>query len=111
LGLRGDRSNGNLKIGTVYFDGQNATVGFIAHYIEPRFQRVVVDQTGLMGGLDVHVTVPTDAERLADPSVPEREVAKELVTDFIDKPGLKMQARRVMVEILVVDHAEPLRGN
>jgi uncharacterized protein (TIGR03435 family) len=66
----------------------------------------VVDQTGLTGAFDFHVTVPLDAERIADHSVPEREVASELVTDFIGQLGLKLESRRAMVEVLVVDHAE-----
>lgn len=106
LGLHSDRSNGKIDVGQASFDGQNATVEFIARYVEPRFGRVVLDQTGLTGAFDFHVTVQMDAERVADKTVPEREIAKDLITDFIGKLGLKMEAKRAMVEVLVVDHAE-----
>ena len=104
LGLRGDTGRGTVR--SVYFDGQSTTLAFIANYVAPRVGRVVIDQTGLIGAFDFHVTVPIDAERVADRSIPEREVANEIVADFIDKLGLKLEPRRAMVEILVVDHAE-----
>jgi uncharacterized protein (TIGR03435 family) len=99
------------KVGSVYFDGQNATVTFIANtfianYVAPHVGRVVVDQTGLPGAFDFHVTVPVDAERAADPSIPEAVVATKIVTDFIGRLGLKLEPQRAIVPILVVDRAE-----
>ena len=104
-------AGGASKVRSVYFDGHNVTLASIGNYVASRLGRVVVDQTRLAGAFDFHVAVPIDAERATSPNVPEREVASDLVRDFMDKLGLKLESRRATVKILVVDHAEPPSDN
>jgi uncharacterized protein (TIGR03435 family) len=84
----------------------SATLPFVANYLSGRFQRIFVDKTGLVGTFDFEVEVLVDSQRAANPNVPEREVANEIITDFVQNLGLKIEHQRAMVPILVVDRAE-----
>jgi uncharacterized protein (TIGR03435 family) len=109
LGYRGDLGNG--KVRSMYLTGESVTLPFMAKYVSGRLNRFVVDSTGLAGVFDFNVDVLIDAERAADRNVPERQVAEEIVTDLLEKLGLKLESRRAMVEVIVVDHAEQPSAN
>jgi uncharacterized protein (TIGR03435 family) len=104
IGLRANR--GDEKVRSIFFVGKSVTLPFVANYLTGRFQRIFVDQTGLAGAFDFEVEVLVDSERAADRNVPEREVAEEIVTDFVANLGLKTQSQRARVPILIVDRAE-----
>jgi uncharacterized protein (TIGR03435 family) len=91
--------------------GESGTLPFVAKYVAGRLNRFVVDGAGLAGVFDFKVEVLIDAERAADPNVPERRVMEEIVTDLLEKLGLKLEPRRAMVEVIVFDHAEQPSGN
>ncbi len=104
IGLRANRGDGNVR--SIYIAGKSASLPFVANYLTGRFQRIVVDKTGFAGAFDFEVEVLVDAQRAADRNVPEREVANEIITDFVANLGLKLEPQRAMVPILVVDRAE-----
>ena len=60
--------------------------------------RPVIDQTGLAGEFDVTLD-------FADPSRPESD-APSAVTAVQDQLGLKLELRKIPIDVLVVDHAE-----
>jgi uncharacterized protein (TIGR03435 family) len=104
IGLRGNRGDG--KVRSVFMTGKSVSLPFLGNYLTGRFQRIFIDRTGLAGAFDFEVEVLVDSERAADRNVPEREVANEIITDFVANLGLKMEPQRAMVPILVVDRAE-----
>ena len=67
--------------------------------------RPVVDQTGITGEVDAHLTFAP--EQAADPSLPPSDVAlPSIFTAIQEQLGLKLDSAKGPVEILVVDHAE-----
>ena len=102
--LRVNRQGGG--VGSVSIVGTNVTLSSVANYLSGRFQKIVVDGTGLAGAFDFDVSAAIDSQRAADPGVPEREFVADLFKDFVQNLGLKLESQRAAVEILVVDHAE-----
>jgi uncharacterized protein (TIGR03435 family) len=88
----------------------------LADLLAPAPRRVVIDRTGLAGRYDIDLTYTPEAFSAAamsqrpgatlppgvDPSGPP------LATALQEQLGLKLQAVRVPVEVLVIEHAEPL---
>jgi len=60
--------------------------------------RPVIDQTGISGEFDVTLD-------FADPAKPESD-APSITTAVQDQLGLKLELRKIPVDVLVVDHAE-----
>jgi len=88
------------------FAGHRISLSYLANYISPRLDRVVVDRTGLSGEFDFNAEVVIDRNEAADPNVPEREIAARLYTDLVKALGLKLESQKAPVEVLVIDHAE-----
>lgn len=109
IGLRG--SHANEKPGSVYVNGESAPISFLANYIAPHIGEIVIDQTGLTGAFDFDINFEMDQERVADPNIPEREIAKEMMEDAVRSLGLKLEQRRAAVEFIVIDHAGQPSGN
>jgi uncharacterized protein (TIGR03435 family) len=66
--------------------------------------RVVVDQTGLKGNYDFHLTfAPSD--RVADPATAPPD-APSIFTAVQEQLGLKLEPRRAPVDFLVIEHVE-----
>jgi uncharacterized protein (TIGR03435 family) len=91
--------------------GQNVTMNLVANYLSNRLRRVVVDRTGLAGNFDFNVEFAMDRTELLDRTVPVRDAVAHLFTDFVDRLGLKLESRRVPVELLVIDHLETPAAN
>ena len=64
---------------------ENVTLPFVANYLSGRFNDIVIDQTGLTGAFDFTASVDVDRERVADPTVPEREAVAEIREDIIGR--------------------------
>ena len=93
-------------VGLVSITGRNVTLPFVANYLSDRFRRIVVDKTGLSGAFDFSVELAMDRNEVRDPSVSERDIVAQLHTDLVQKIGLRLDAQKALVEILVVDHVE-----
>jgi uncharacterized protein (TIGR03435 family) len=106
ISLRAGQSAGSVAI-----RGQNVTTKLLANYLSNRLRRVVVDQTGLAGSFDLNVEFAVDQTELTDRNVPERDAIAHLFTDFVDRLGLKLESRRVPVDVLVIDHLETPAAN
>jgi uncharacterized protein (TIGR03435 family) len=73
--------------------------------------RPVVDRTGLQGRYDLHieftpafVDAPNgDGSQVANPSA---DSGPDLFTALVEQAGLKLQAERGQVPIIVIDHVE-----
>jgi uncharacterized protein (TIGR03435 family) len=101
----------NREAKSVYLVGENVTLPFVAQHVSGRLNRFVTDSTGLEGAFDFKVEVPIDVPRAADLSIPERQVMEEMVTDLLEKLGLKVETHRAEMEVIVVDHAEQPSAN
>jgi uncharacterized protein (TIGR03435 family) len=68
-----------------------------------QFDRPVVDATGLKGRYDAHIDMSTiAAANRNDPM----EGVSAFITSMEEQLGLKIEARKEMVDVLVVDHVE-----
>jgi uncharacterized protein (TIGR03435 family) len=97
-----------------YFSGEHtaagesmSSVGTIpgfASMLSRILKRPVVDRTGLEGRFDIKLryTLPGSAEGAGDPA----ESAPEIFTAVQEQLGLKLEATRGPVEVLVIDSAE-----
>ena len=75
------------------------TVARFADYLATDLKMPVVDKTGIVGDFDITMQYSRDPDANSGPSV---------FTALQDELGLKLEAAKVPVEILVVDHVEKL---
>jgi uncharacterized protein (TIGR03435 family) len=83
--------------------GLNSTMARLAEYLSGQAGRPVIDNTGLSGQYDFHVEWALD--RPADTSGPS------LFTALQEQLGLKLNATRGPIDIIVIDHAERASAN
>ena len=69
-------------------------------YLAPKVNRVIVDRTGLTGNFDIELRWAPDDGQAIDPNMPS------LFTALQEQLGLKLEATRAPVEVLVVDRLE-----
>jgi uncharacterized protein (TIGR03435 family) len=93
----------NKPATAMYMKGQRATVGLFAERLEGTLGHPVRDKTGLAGDFDfvVHYS--------GDDSQPDS--GPSIFTAVQEQLGLKLEAAKGPVEILVVDHAEKPSDN
>jgi uncharacterized protein (TIGR03435 family) len=95
----------------------DATIEQIATMIGGQLNHPVTDATGLTGKYDVRLTFVSEnvarGPALAGPGpeggapvAPEPEGGPTLTSAIQDQLGLKLQPKKVMVDMLVIDHVE-----
>jgi uncharacterized protein (TIGR03435 family) len=82
--------------------GQNATMAMLAGGLAQLLRRPVLDRTSLTGGFDFHLVYPPD-----DGSGSAPPLFKALQRQL----GLKLEAQKASLDVLVVDHAEKPSSN
>jgi uncharacterized protein (TIGR03435 family) len=86
-------------------DGSGARVSmpYLAWYVSQGVDAPVVDETGLAGFYDFNLSMTTS---LGSPGVHHRDDSVEpaLVIAIREQLGLRLQSRRIPVEVMVVDH-------
>jgi uncharacterized protein (TIGR03435 family) len=94
----GDIGPCGIRIGTGRLSARSAPMTQLARNVAALVQRQIVDKTGLAGGYDLDLEwTPESAADLAGASI---------FTAFPEQLGLKLEAARGPVEMLVIDHAE-----
>jgi uncharacterized protein (TIGR03435 family) len=78
---------------------QHFSMSELAQLFSRQFNRPVVDETKLKGRYDGHIDLPAEG---AGPIAYESGV----ITSMKDQMGLKIEARKEKLDVLVVDHAE-----
>lgn len=78
---------------------QHFSMSELAQLFSRQFDRPVVDETKLKGRYDGHIDLPAEG---AGPIAYESGV----IASMKDQMGLKIEARKEKVDVLVVDHAE-----
>jgi uncharacterized protein (TIGR03435 family) len=98
----------------IVLPGRNATVGDLASLFQRAIlDRPVVDETGLTGRYDFDLTWAPDETQFGGdvPKAPETAVALPLFEAIEQQMGLRLEAKRGMVDALVVDAVEKPSGN
>jgi uncharacterized protein (TIGR03435 family) len=97
-----------LNQGPGHLQGHGINMASLANTLAALLGRAVVDQTGLKGNYDFDLDYdPGERGRNPDPpaGTPEPD-GEPLLTAIQSQLGLKLEARKAPVEIIVVDHAE-----
>ena len=105
--------------GVVYPDrivlpGRNATLGELASLLQRAIlDRPVVDETGTMGRFDFDLAWAPDESQFGGdvPKASETAPSLPLFAAIQEQMGLRLEAKRGMVEALVVDKVEKPSGN
>jgi uncharacterized protein (TIGR03435 family) len=79
-------------------------------YISMRLQQPLIDETGLEGIFDYHLAFASDSvfhnSRETNPVVETRDPAPTLVQAVERQLGLKLEPRKLPVDVIVIDHVE-----
>lgn len=89
--------------------GQSVSMKRLAQMLSARLQGPVEDKTGLLGVFNFTLTwTPDDVpsgQPPADPT-PDRRDGPSIFSALQEQLGLRLEARKIPTQILVVDHAE-----
>lgn len=89
------------KTGALQLDAHDTTLDLVARRLQFYVKRTVRNETGLTGRYDVHARfappVVTASERLVEAPALDRAFQEQL--------GLRLQARRAPLDVLVIDSA------
>jgi uncharacterized protein (TIGR03435 family) len=96
------RPTGKAKSGQVSFE--HFSMSDLAIALAQPFGRPVVDATGLKSRYDIHMDM-TSYVADGNPATP-MDAASMMITALQEQMGLKVEARKDAVDVLVVDHAE-----
>jgi uncharacterized protein (TIGR03435 family) len=94
----GERSNSHSSNGKL--EGTNVSMEKLADILSRQIRQPVENRTGLTGVMDVKLEWTPDQ---ADPSA---DGAGSIFTALQEQLGLKLQAQKISIDSIVVDHAE-----
>lgn len=102
----GEEHRDSFRLTNTGLTGRGISMRDFARFVGGKLGLIAVDQTGLPGVYDVDAAWRIDPNALP-PDADVREIQRATVTAAIEKQfGLRLRARRVPVELLVVDRAE-----
>jgi len=100
-GSKGDQApNFRIDVGPGKLKGNNWSMEFCALMLVPKVGMPVVDRTGLTGRYDIDVEY--------DPDMSPEALLPSLSTAIQERLGLSLVPQKVPVDIIVIDHADPL---
>jgi uncharacterized protein (TIGR03435 family) len=108
-GISSDTNRGGIQVNA------RVSIPSFAEFLSIQLGRPVIDRTGLTGTFDIRVNWAPDP--VAQPATPGKEAAPDSAADpsvfsaLQDQLGLKLEATRGPVEILVIDHVEEPTDN
>jgi uncharacterized protein (TIGR03435 family) len=102
--------------------GNGQPVSRLAETLEQQLDRAVVDQTELTGKYDFSLTFEPEQNRMmgslplgmgrgpggegGPPNAPDAEPAPNIFTAVQEQLGLKLEPRKIMADLIVIDHLE-----
>jgi uncharacterized protein (TIGR03435 family) len=99
---------GYIRPGRGLIEGKGVTMGTLADFLGGSLGQSVTDKTGLLGGFDIRLEwTPTEGE--LDYKYDDRPIdsnGSSIFTAVQEQLGLKLQADRGLIEVLVIDHVE-----
>jgi uncharacterized protein (TIGR03435 family) len=81
---------------------EHVTMSWFASTLTNPLRSPVVDMTGLTGRYDFTI----DISKYATPNTPPADMPAALAECLQQELGLKVEARKLALDVLVVDHAE-----
>jgi uncharacterized protein (TIGR03435 family) len=107
--LHASKDDGILEIkrkGPDSLTARRMSMEQLASYLTTRMDHPVLDMTGIKGLFDITLDWTRDEGLRAPGSEPAEVAGPSLFTALQERLGLKMEARKGPVTILVIDHAE-----
>jgi uncharacterized protein (TIGR03435 family) len=102
----GPGNGGRVRNRAGSLDAEDITMGMLAHWLESSVPRPVIDRTGLAGGFHIKLDwSPTQGEVGAESGVTTDAAGPTLFTALREKLGLRLEAGKAPIEVLVIDHA------
>jgi uncharacterized protein (TIGR03435 family) len=97
-----------LQIQSGRFSSESTVISTLVNFLGSNVQRVVVDRTGLDGrfGLTLEFTPDRTPLPLAADATPPPADKPSIFTALQDQLGLKLEAERGPVDVVVIDHIE-----
>lgn len=103
-GQRSSDGCDNLSNGRGSFDATSATMAQVAMMFSFQVGRTVVDKTGIEGKFPVHLKfAPVDGETGAPPAA---DAGPSIFTAVQEQLGLRLDAAKGPVDVLVIDHVD-----
>jgi uncharacterized protein (TIGR03435 family) len=90
-----------------HFSAKRMPMSQLVEILISLFEGPVLDRTGIKGVFDITLDWAPEKVAAANPE----ETRPSLAAAVQEQLGLKLEARRSPIEVLVVDHAEPASGN
>jgi uncharacterized protein (TIGR03435 family) len=102
-----DKGRGTAVFGSepIRLEGTNSSMADLAHYLSLLIHLPVVDETGLGGRYDFNVQQFPGSPGRGFPS-PLNGSALSALSGALDQLGLRLQAKKIPVPMLVIDQAE-----
>ena len=99
---------GFIRPGRGLIDGKGVTMGTLAGFLGGSLGQRVTDNTGVIGGFDIRLEwTPTEVE--ADYKYDDRPIdptGPSIFAAIQEQLGLKLEASKGPIEVLVIDHVE-----
>ena len=106
----GEEHSDTFRLTRTGLHGEGITMRDFARFVGGKLGIVIVDKTSLPGAYDVRATWPEPMEQMADVDAKE-ELRARAIAAIQRQLGLRIAARKVAVELLVIDHADRATPN
>ena len=108
--------DGISRPGGIHFEGQKliaqgAPVGALLFHLSRQLHRTVLDETALSGTYDFTLRLPDGVPLGIDNPSPPESYEPAVSTAIAQQLGLKLEPKKVPLEVLVIDHVEKPLGN
>jgi bla regulator protein blaR1 len=109
-------SNPNSRPNGIHFEGdqlvaQAVPMGALLFHLSRQLHRTLLDETGLSGVYDFTLKLPGEVPLGIDNPVPPGWYEPAVSAAIEQQLGLRLEAKTVPMEILVIDHVEKPAGN
>jgi len=113
---QGTLNRGNIRIGAGSLIGNAVTMTLFTKMLSQRLDQTIIDRTNLTGRFDLQLQwTPDVGEALFDPSgnplSPGDASGPSIFAAVQEQLGLRLEATKALVEVLVIDHVEKPDAN
>jgi len=91
---------------TLRYRASGVTAGDLADWLTGYVRRMVIDETGITGQLDVDLSFDPTIALNPSPDAQTQTAAPSVFTALTEQLGLKLESATAPVDVLVIDHAE-----
>jgi uncharacterized protein (TIGR03435 family) len=108
--------DGVTRPGGIHFDGQRqiaqgVPVRALLFHLSQQLHRTLLDETGLSGTYDFGLKLPDSIPLGIDGPAPPESYEPAVSAAIEQQLGLKLEPKKVPMEVLVIDHVEKPSGN